>query len=139
MSAGAHVAAAHAEQQRKEQQEEEEEMTRYNREELEDDWEFKIVRSGTGKFKRRDIVELLRAEEAQAGWQMVEKFDDKRIRFKRPLSAQRNDAQLPPEIDPYRTTYGFSEGALGATIGISILLIIGIIIAIGLYFENGGF
>ncbi len=139
MSAGAHVAAAHAEQQRKEQQEEEEAMTRYNRDELEGDWEFKIVRSGTGKFKSREIVAQLRAEEAQASWQMVEKFDDKRIRFKRPLSAQRNDAQLPPQIDPYRTTYGISENAMGAIVGITIIVVIAIVISVVVYLENGGF
>ena len=111
---GAH-AAAHAAAQKKRQQEEEE-MTKYTRDELENDWEFKIVKSVTGKFSKREAVEQVRTEESIAGWVMVEKFDDNRIRFKRPLSAQRNDYNLPPGVDPYRTTYGISEGALGLTI-----------------------
>jgi len=117
-------AAAHAAAQKKKRQQEEEEMTRYTRDELENDWEFKIVKSATGRFSKREIVEQVRAEEAIAGWVMVEKFDDNRIRFKRPVSAQRNDPNLPPGIDPYRTTFGISEGGLGLTI-------VGIMIGVG--------
>ena len=44
-----------------------------------------------------------------AGWKMVEKFDDNRLRVKRPASAQRSDYNLPPGFDPYRTAYGETE------------------------------
>jgi hypothetical protein len=118
---GAHI-AAHAAAKKKRQ--EEEEMTKYTKDELDNDWEFKIVKSATGKFSKREAVEQVRAEEAMAGWVMVEKFDDNRIRFKRPASAQRNDFNLPPDIDPYRTNFGISEGALG-------LSIVGIMIGVG--------
>lgn len=118
---GAHV-AAHAAAKKKRQ--EEEEMTKYSKDELDNDWEFKIVKSATGKFSKREAVEQVRAEESIAEWVMVEKFDDNRIRFKRPVSAQRNDYNLPPDIDPYRTTFGISEGALG-------LSIVGIMIGVG--------
>lgn len=116
--------AAHAAQEKKKKEQEEEEMTRYTREELDDDWEFKIVRSTTGAFKKRAVVEQVKAEEAAAGWVMIEKFDDNRIRFKRPLSAQRNDAALPRGIDPYRTTYGMGEGTIA-------LVILGVCAAVG--------
>ena len=124
---GAHAAAAAAAKKRRQQ--EEEEMTKYTRDELENDWEFKIVKSVTGKFSKREVVEQVRAEESIAGWVMVEKFDDNRIRFKRPVSAQRNDYNLPPGVDPYRTTYGMSEGALGITI-VGIMIGIGGLIAL---------
>jgi hypothetical protein len=120
-------AAAHAAAQKKRQ--EEEEMTQYTRDELENDWEFKIVKSATGRFSKREIVEQVRAEEAMAGWVMVEKFDDNRIRFKRAMSAQRNDPNLPSGIDPYRTTYGISEGGLGLTI-VGIMIFVGGLIAL---------
>ena len=55
---------------------------------------------------------------------MVEKFDDNRIRFKRPISAQRKDPTLPPGIDPYRTTYGMGEGTM-------VLVILGVCAAVG--------
>lgn len=124
---GAVAAAA----KKKRQQQEEEEMTKYTKDELNNDWEFKIVKSASGQFNKREAVEQVRAEESIAGWVMVEKFDEYRIRFKRPASAQRNDYNLPPGIDPYRTTYGISEGALvvtilgivGGVVGLIVLLV----------------
>ena len=124
---GAHVVIAHAIIQKR--QEEEEKMG-YNQEELENDWEFKIVRSTTGKFKKYAVVEQVKAEEAEAGWVMVEKFDNNRIRFKRPRKAMQNDPYLPAHIDPYRTNYGISEAAFAFSIigvisaGIGVLLTI---------------
>ena len=126
---GAHIAAQEA---AKKKRREEEEMTQYTRDELDNDWEFKIVKSVTGRFGKREIVEQVRAEEAMAGWVMVEKFDDNRIRFKRPFSAQRNDFNLPPDIDPYRTNYGISEGGLGLTI-VGVMVGIGGLIALLVY------
>ena len=109
-------AAVHAAQQKKKREREEEEMTRYTDKELTEDFEFKIVRSATGAFKKRETVEQMIAEEAMAGWKMVEKFDDNRLRFKRSASAKRNDYNLPPGVDPYRTTYGMTEFGLAMTI-----------------------
>ena len=40
----------------------------------------------------------------------------RRLRFKRPASAKRNDYNLPPGVDPYRTTYGMTEFGLAMTI-----------------------
>ena len=110
------TAAVHAAQQKKKREREEEEMTRYTDKELTEDFEFKIVRSATGAFKKRETVEQIIAEESMAGWKMVEKFDDNRLRFKRMASAKRNDYNLPPGFDPYRTTYGMTEFGLAMTI-----------------------
>jgi hypothetical protein len=72
-------------------------------------------------------------EEARAGWKLVEKFDDSRLRLKRPTSARNLDATL--DFDPHRTWVGMSQtryallvvlGALGLSalsIGIIILLV----------------
>ncbi|MBN2044713.1 MAG: hypothetical protein JW757_06825 [Anaerolineales bacterium] len=124
---GAH-AAAHAAQEKKKREQEEEEMTRYTGDELSEDFEFKIVRSATGAFSKREKVEQVISEEAAAGWKFVEKFDDNRMRFKRPASARRNDFSLPPGVDPYRTTYGLSEGGLAFTIFGSIAVLGGLIV-----------
>ncbi|MBN2499402.1 MAG: hypothetical protein JXB38_01465 [Anaerolineales bacterium] len=112
-------------------------MTRYNRSELEQDWEFKIVRSATGAFKKSEVLQTVIQQEGMSGWRMVEKFDDSRVRFKRPVEAAKDDFKLPPGIDPYRTSYGVSEGALGATIGLSILGVVAVIVTIILLAENG--
>ncbi len=121
--AGAAAAAARAARMR----EEEEQMTGYNKNDL-DSWEFKIVRSNTSKFKDYKVVQKVCEEEAKAGWEMLEKFDDQRIRFKRPIEKRKNDQYL--DIDPYRTNIGISEGKLVLT----ILGVISAIAGLGLLF-----
>jgi hypothetical protein len=115
-------AAVHAalHEQLKKQAEEEEKMTRYTREDLEQDWEFKIVRSTFGAFRKPRVLQALIEEEALAGWEMVEKFDEYRVRFKRPIRARQGDSLLPGNIDPYRTQYG-SFGNRNAMVLIAIL------------------
>lgn len=130
---GAHVIIAHA--IKKKRQEEEEKMG-YNQEELENDWEFKILRSASGKFKKYEVVELVKAEESVAGWVMVEKFDNNRIRFKRSRRAMENDVHLPPGIDPYRISYGQSEAALALSILAVVFGVIGTIILVGILTGN---
>jgi hypothetical protein len=85
---------------------EEQDMTPYTNEDLKEDWEFKIVRSATREFHKPEVLAQLIEEEALSGWKMVEKFDDRRIRFKRTANASRRNGMLPPGIDPYRTQYG---------------------------------
>ena len=53
-------------------------------------------------------------EEARAGWELMEKFDNNRIRFKRRTDKRRSDQHL--NIDPYRTSVGMGEGQLVITI-----------------------
>lgn len=71
-------------------------------------WEFKIVRSDRDLFHNPTVFKRLCEEEAMAGWILLEKLDDRRVRFKR-LIALRDviDAQSIPH-DPYRTHYGSS-------------------------------
>ncbi len=102
---------------------EEEAMTKYTPDDLENDWEFKIVRANTMAFRKPETLRKLVEEESQAGWVMLEKFDDSRVRFKRRRSARANDANLPADYDPYRTHYGIS------TLLFVILLVGGILVA----------
>ena len=97
------AAAAAAEAARKE----EEELTEYSPRDLADDWEFKILRSNTGAFRRPEKLKETLDQEARAGWVFVEKFDNGRIRLKRPASARENDRSL--DFDPYRTYAGGSS------------------------------
>lgn len=83
MSGGAVVAAIAASAAKARSDKEEEQMTTYSREELEHDWEFKIIRSNFNSFKKTAILKKLCEDEARAGWIMVEKFDNGRVRFKR--------------------------------------------------------
>src|SRR5512146_1662287 len=109
---------AAAAQRRKMQ--EEEEMTAYSPEDMQK-YEFKIVRSSWGIFGNPQKFSQLLQEEARAGWELVEKFDNQRVRFKRPLSYRDRDSLLPAGVDPYRTHYGISS------LMVAILLVGGIL------------
>jgi hypothetical protein len=86
--------------------EEEEEMTTYHAEEQSPDWEFKILRSISGKFRDPAWMREILWEERQAGWTLVEKFDDSRLRLRRLASADFDDEALG--FDPMRTWVGTS-------------------------------
>jgi hypothetical protein len=130
MNPAIHGATAAAHEAARKLREEEEEMTNYSDKELQQDWEFKIVRSTTGAFGKLERIEQVVAEESVAGWVLVEKFDDNRLRFKRPANARRNDANLPAHINPYRTTYGMSEAGLAFTIMGVIAVLVGLIVSL---------
>lgn len=131
----ASVAAAAAAKKAAEMRKEEEEMTTYKGGEL-DGWEFKIVRSNTGKFKDTQYLEKVRQEEQQNGWELLEKFDNNRVRFKRRIEHRSRD--IHATIDPYRGTVGIGSGELaGVIIGI-ILLVAGLAIAMIMFFEYQG-
>lgn len=117
------VAAAVVAKKKKRLRDEEERLTNYNSDDLKD-WEFKIVRSATDRFKNGEAVKKLRAEEAEAGWELVEKFDNARIRFKRRIECRARDEHL--QIDPYRTNVGLSEGRLAAVI-LGIMAVAGVV------------
>jgi len=106
VTAGGGAAAAAAAAKAAKMREEEEELTPYKSDDL-DGWEFKIVRANSRKFKSPESVRRLCEEESQAGWEMVEKFDDSRIRFKRRIEQRSQDPHRT--VDPYRTLIGLSE------------------------------
>ena len=122
------TAAAAAAAQRRREEEEEEHMTPYTPRDLAENWEFKILRSATGAFKDPAVMQRYLAEEAQAGWTLVEKFDNSRLRLKRPAAARQQDAQCT--FDPYRTRVGVSEAGLALVIAGSILLGIAVLLTV---------
>jgi hypothetical protein len=133
MSAAAGASAAAAVRRRMEQ--EEEEMTPYQPQDLSGDWEFKILRSVTGIFGKPEKLKEALDQEAKAGWALVEKFDNSRIRLKRPTSARSGDGALG--FDPYRTFVGISEIRFTLTLialilGGTFLVILGVLAIVGL-------
>jgi hypothetical protein len=129
MSAGA-AAAAKAAADRKE----EELMTPYTPSDLAEGWEFKILRSATGGFGNPERLQSVLDEEQRAGWTLVEKFDNGRIRLKRPARARTGDAAL--DFDPMRTWVGMKPGILallivGACLTSSGLIALGVLWVVG--------
>lgn len=113
-------------------------MTTYSSEDLGQDWEFKIVRANTAAFKSPKRLHRLMEEEARAGWTMVEKFDNNRVRFKRPRQARLNDANLPPGVDPYRVHYGMSPAAFGVSLALTALALTAVIVLVIMLLANAG-
>ena len=128
------AAAAEKRRQMRRLAEEEGDMARYTQDDLKSDWEFKIVRSESGAFRKPEILRKLIEEEARAGWVMLEKFDDRRVRFKRPRSARNRDALLPPGVDPYRTQYGVSSTRIGLLVVALMMLALLALGALGFWF-----
>jgi hypothetical protein len=126
------IVAIAASQAAKKRNDEEEKMAGYNKEDL-DGWEFKIVRSAMGKFNKYQKVQDVCQEEALAGWELVEKFDDSRLRFKRRVDHRSRDSQL--KSDPYRTDIGL--GSSRNLIMISLGLLIAGILAFVLILQSG--
>lgn len=129
---GAHIAIHAAQKRRERRGKEEEEMTGYTEDELSQGWEFKIVRSATGAFSNPARLQAVLEAEALAGWTLVEKFDDSRVRLKRPAKASRKDALLPQGVDPYRTQYGPSEGQLAFRI-LAVVTLLGAAVFLAMY------
>jgi hypothetical protein len=125
MSAGAAGAAAGAAAHARRQQEEEEHMTDYRPEDLAAGWEFKILRSATGRFKDPGFLRAALADEERAGWTMLEKFDNSRVRLRRPVAARASDASLG--FDPYRTSVGITEVQLGLTIALTVVVVLALV------------
>ena len=128
MIASAGAAAAAAAARIRALHEEEERLSAYSPDDLAKGWEFKIVRANTAAFRKSEVMQQVCDEEARAGWELVEKFDDSRLRFKRPTSAR--NIPSPAGLDPYRTTYGISQGKLTAIILITVFGSMGLIAAV---------
>ena len=109
---------------------EEEEMTPYTPQDLAENWEFKILRSVTGAFRKPDRMRAILAEEQRAGWTLVEKFDDSRVRLKRPVGARSGDSDL--DFDPHRTWVGMGPLAFTLLVVLGIC-VLGAIMSIGVY------
>lgn len=108
---------------------EEEELTRYDEDDLQG-WEFKIVRVARPRYRDAEFVRAVRAEEAAAGWQMVEKFDEHRIRFKRKVEHREGDGHR--KLDPYRTQIGMRDDTLGVVSAVGFLVGLAVL-GLGLY------
>lgn len=118
-----HVLLARAERDRV-AGEAEEGRTPYSARELAEGWEFKIIRSPRQYFGRPEYRERILAEEAQAGWSLVEVFDNGRIRLKRPPSA--GDSGAAEGYDSYRTVLDDSrepgDPAIERALGVACLV-----------------
>jgi hypothetical protein len=130
--------------QEKQDQEEEEILTQYDAKELSSSdktvskrkssskstpkdprlvgWEFKIVRANRNLFREPAVFRRLCEEEAQSGWILLEKLDDRRVRFKRPIALREIIKSEFLPHDPYRCQYGSSWQPLNWVAAIAVVI-----------------
>lgn len=89
-------------------------------------WEFKIVRAKSDLFRNPSVFQQLCEEESKAGWILLEKLDDRRVRFKRLIALRKLlDTENLPH-DPYRCYYGSTftlRSWLGAISALAVTII----------------
>ena len=87
--------------------------------------EYKVVQSTTPHFAKPGNLKAVLDAEAQSGWQLVEKFDNYKIRLQRDISHRTGDASR--DVDAYRTQVGLSNWVTyssAAILTIAVVLII---------------
>lgn len=128
---GVLVAVTYAQKQTRDREEEEEVATSADGTE----YEYKIIRSPFGAFKKPDKFRAALAEEARVGWQLVEKFDDTRVRLRRPISFRAIDADSGQ--DPYRIRIGLNDGAIAGRIILGVVLGVAAVVGVLLLVLGG--
>ncbi len=67
-------------------------------------YEFKILRTTRFfSFGNKNRLEQVEKEQAKFGWTLIERFDDYRLRFVRPISERKKDVNRVG--DPYESLY----------------------------------
>jgi len=99
------------------------------------EFEYKIIRSPFGAFKKPEKFRAALAEEARVGWELVEKFDDTRVRLRRPTRFRAIDADSGQ--DAYRIRVGSSDGAIAGRIVLGVVLGVAAVVGIVLLFVLG--
>lgn len=87
--------------------------------------EFKIIQSTTPYFADTAKLKKILEEEAESGWELVEKLDNYKIRVQRQISHRADDDQR--NSDPYRTQVGPSNAL---TYGAAALVTIAVVILV---------
>ena len=113
--------------QKRLQEEEEEEVTPLSADPAAG-FEYKIMRSSMGSFKKPETLKAMLEEEARAGWELFEKLDDCRVRLRRSVASRQRDADLTQ--DPYRTRYSSSDSKVLFWVLLGVLAF-GAVVAIG--------
>ena len=84
--------------------------------------EYKVMQAQTPLFSDTQKMHDVLAQEAKAGWRLLEKEDNYKIRLQRDISNRENDANL--DFDAYRSTVGVSSVlTYGATAVVTIAIV----------------
>ena len=96
--------------------------------------EYKVVQAQTPLFASTPKMLEILQEESEAGWELLEKEDNYRIKLKRDVSCRERDGER--SVDPYRSSVGVSSVVTyGATAGVT-LVIVSVILYLALWSQS---
>ncbi|MBT4212196.1 MAG: hypothetical protein HOE18_10145 [Porticoccaceae bacterium] len=88
--------------------------------------EFKTLQAQTPLFADTSKMQEILAEESKAGWDLLEKEDNYRIKLQRSIDNRSTDANLL--TDPYRTTVGVSSVLTYGLTALATMLLVSVIL-----------
>lgn len=92
--------------------------------------EYKVIQATTPYFAKSPNIATVMAEEEKAGWRLLEKCDNYKLRLQRDISHRANDKNL--SVDPYRTQVGINNGVVyGITTALTLAVVYAIFLAVG--------
>lgn len=93
--------------------------------------EYKILQSQTPLFASAAKMHEVLEQESKAGWQLLEKEDNYRIKVQRDVSNRANDKNL--DFDAYRSTVGVSSVVTYGATAIFTLAVVSVILYLAVW------
>jgi len=94
------------------------------------DLEYKVIHTQTPLFSDTARMHEILEQEARAGWQLLEKENNFRIKLHRNISHRENDKNL--DFDAYRTSVGVSPVLAYGTTAVFTVGIVALILYLAL-------
>lgn len=96
--------------------------------------EYKVIQSQTPLFADTTRMHEVLAQEEKAGWQLLEKEDNYKIRLQRNISFRANDKNL--DFDAYRSTVGVSPVVTYGMTAVITVAVVSLILYLALWSSN---
>lgn len=93
--------------------------------------EYKILQSQTPLFASTAKMHEVLEQESRAGWNLLEKEDNYRIKLQRNISNRENDKNL--DIDAYRSSVGVSPVVTYGATALFTLAVVSIILYLAVW------
>lgn len=96
--------------------------------------EYKTIQCHTPIFADTNKMHKVLAEEAEAGWQLLAKEDNHKIKVQRDITHRENDKNL--DFDAYRSTIGVSSIVTYVGTTLLTLAIVSVILYFSIWYRN---
>lgn len=96
--------------------------------------EYKIIQSQTPLFANSAKMHEVLEQESRAGWQLLEKEDNFRLKLQRSISHRENDANL--DFDAYRSNVGVSSMVTYGVTALATIAVVSLILYLALWSQT---